>query len=184
MDLDDSIQRFEQEVMEKPNQPLPHYNLGYCYKAENRSDDAIRMYERAIQLDPDNNISFLSHYGLAQIYCLQHEFDEALQQFEKAAEDLPSLKVRGVEERRRHESILYQSWGMTLYSKVWNAKFYGSERKDLVSAQQYLERALRLDPQDDESRSLLKIIKKGLETGIVIFDKEDSIVKDIPGTDE
>ncbi|MCD8545631.1 MAG: tetratricopeptide repeat-containing glycosyltransferase family protein [Sulfurospirillum cavolei] len=58
-----------------------YYNLGVMLKAQNKLDEAIAMYEKAIALDPFNvNASI----NLGNIFKKQHRFSEAIRVYQEA----------------------------------------------------------------------------------------------------
>lgn len=61
---DEAERFFLSAIHFQPAHVNAHYNLGHVYKRENRTDDAIRMWERCITLDPQYGGAYL---GLAQL---------------------------------------------------------------------------------------------------------------------
>ncbi|KAK3927534.1 Protein O-mannosyl-transferase TMTC1 [Frankliniella fusca] len=65
---DEAERFFLSAIHYQPAHVNAHYNLGHVYKRENRTEDAIRMWERCISLDPA--------YGSAYLWLAQLEGEE------------------------------------------------------------------------------------------------------------
>lgn len=46
--------RFEKLVRKDPTDPIALNNLAVCYEVEGEFEKAIKLYERALELDPEN----------------------------------------------------------------------------------------------------------------------------------
>jgi tetratricopeptide (TPR) repeat protein len=51
-DFNAAIPLLQKIEMERPDEPLPHFELGYAYSELKRNDDAIKEYRRSLELDP------------------------------------------------------------------------------------------------------------------------------------
>lgn len=47
------LSRLEQAVIDKPDDPQPHYFIGEMLRTQGRADDAVRAYQSALRRDPD-----------------------------------------------------------------------------------------------------------------------------------
>ncbi|XP_034246835.1 protein O-mannosyl-transferase TMTC1-like [Thrips palmi] len=81
---DEAERYFLSAIRFQPAHVNAHYNLGHVYKRENRTDDAIRMWERCISLDPQ--------YASAYLWLAQLEGAE--RSAERAGELLRALNLR------------------------------------------------------------------------------------------
>ena len=78
----------EKAQKQEPNSPYTWFNLGVAYKREGMYPEAIRQFERMVQLVPSEPVS---HYNLGLLYNLTERPPEALKQFEIARELDPKL---------------------------------------------------------------------------------------------
>ncbi|MBF0463906.1 MAG: tetratricopeptide repeat protein [Nitrospirae bacterium] len=75
------ISLWERNVKVEPLHPVPHINLGSCYFAAKRYDDAIAQFKQAIALTP-NTAEAYNDLGL--VYERKGLFNEALEKFKYA----------------------------------------------------------------------------------------------------
>lgn len=115
---DEAERYFLSAIHFQPAHVNAHYNLGHVYKRENRTDEAIRMWERCISLDPQ--------YASAYLWLAQLEGEHRAH---RAGELLRALNLRSGP-CPKHRAALAEwllSKGRTLEALSW------------------FERALRLD---------------------------------------
>ncbi len=70
-----------------PEHPLMYNNLGSCYLALNKINDAQEAFKTSVKLNPTNATSM---YNLATSYQLQQKHTEAFEYFKKAYEMEPT----------------------------------------------------------------------------------------------
>ncbi len=73
-------------VRRSPNKARTHDNLGYELKRSGRIDEALREFERAVQLDPGDPLAL---NNLATIYCSSGRREECGRLLEKAVAAKP-----------------------------------------------------------------------------------------------
>jgi len=84
-DFDTAAKDYEQFLVQKPDDAIVHFDLGYVYTALNRPGDAKTQYQRAIALDPKMGAAYLN-LGLT---LLQSSPAEAVDPLQHAADLLP-----------------------------------------------------------------------------------------------
>jgi TolB-like protein/Tfp pilus assembly protein PilF len=67
--------------------------LGYYYITMGRKDDAVRIYEEAVKLDP---LSAILNQGLGNMYVFSERYDDAIKQADKVLEIDPNMRI-GIE---------------------------------------------------------------------------------------
>jgi adenylate cyclase len=67
--------------------------LGYYYITMGRKDDAVRIYEEAVKLDP---LSAILNQGLGNMYVFAERYDDAIRQADKVLEIDPNMRI-GIE---------------------------------------------------------------------------------------
>ena len=68
----DAAMRFEAATATDPSYAAAWNNLGIAYEQLGRFDDARRAYEKAIELDPDNNFIKVNYDYFREIYDRQN----------------------------------------------------------------------------------------------------------------
>ncbi len=81
-DYTGSANAYEKAIALKPNDGGYHNNLGQAYLKLGRTDDAIKEYNTAAQLDPANAAMY--YYNLGAVLTNKGKVDEANQAFDKA----------------------------------------------------------------------------------------------------
>jgi protein O-mannosyl-transferase len=79
----DDIKFYERILSYKPNSPRIYYNLGIVYASLGRNDDSIRMYQKAIELDPNY---FLAHNNMAVMYYYNKQYGLAIDHVDLATQ--------------------------------------------------------------------------------------------------
>ena len=83
----EAIEAFEKAIEIEERGEI-YYNIGVCYYEENNLDDAIKYYEKSIELLPD----FVSSYiNLAVCYCRKFRIEEGMKYAKKAIEINPHM---------------------------------------------------------------------------------------------
>jgi len=68
----DAAMRFEAATVADPSYAAAWNNLGIAYEQLGRFDDARRAYEKAMELDPDNNFIKVNYDYFREIYDRQN----------------------------------------------------------------------------------------------------------------
>ena len=84
---DTRLQEFATAGAVSLNDPDAVYDAGAAYLRFNRLDDAVNMFQRAIQLNPDMGDAV---NGLGVVHTIRGEYDEALQRYNEAAQLMPN----------------------------------------------------------------------------------------------
>ena len=79
-----------------PNFAGAHYNLGNALGNQDKPDEAIAEYRRAIELDPT---FAAAHVSLGNVLGDQHKLDEAIAEYRRAIELRPELRPRPQQSR-------------------------------------------------------------------------------------
>jgi tetratricopeptide (TPR) repeat protein len=75
-------------VKKSPNKARPHFNLGAAYSKQNRSEEAIPFYRRALEIKP--NLA-QPHVNLGKALEQQNKMDEAFEHYKTALKLKPDL---------------------------------------------------------------------------------------------
>jgi len=54
---DKAIEEFKKAIALNPGKSETYYNLGLVYEAKNNLEEARKMYEKAIEIDPNNKLA-------------------------------------------------------------------------------------------------------------------------------
>ena len=132
-------------------------NLGEAYMSERRYSAALAELYKAEELNPDDPIL---HNDLGLIYMAKEKFDLAIVHFQKAIDLKPEYSVAKnnlgsaylvMKEWDKAIAVLEQVTGDLLYATphfpLANLGWAYFNKKDYKKAQQYLEEALRLEPE-------------------------------------
>jgi len=124
---------FTETVKAAPNSPRAHVSLGDVALRHGRVSDAIRLYKKALDLDPDGTLALSN---LAGVYVQQRRFDDALPLIEHAIEVQPD--------------------NAGLQSNLGSLYFEMGRHDDAVAP---LERALELNPNQPTAHFNLGLIE-------------------------
>ena len=80
------IEEFEKKCQQSPNNLMAHHHLGLVYLKAGRVDDAIKMLERAIEIDPMSGESMIN---LGAIYFGKGDLAKAQELNEEAIRVMP-----------------------------------------------------------------------------------------------
>lgn len=80
--LDEGIEYIESALREVPEKADAHFNLGIAYTLKEDMSQAIRSYQRAIEIDQHYGKAF---YNLGTLYLKQGDIQEAILKLEQAA---------------------------------------------------------------------------------------------------
>ncbi len=84
-DFNAAIPLLQKIETERPDEPLPHFELGYAYSELKHNDEAIKEYRRALELDPK---LAAAHLNLGLVL-MDSDPSAALESFHHAAALLP-----------------------------------------------------------------------------------------------
>ena len=68
-----NVSLWEDAVAKSPDKPRPHFNLGQAYQDAQRTPDAVREYEKSLELKPD---IYAAYSNLAAIYLDQGQLEK------------------------------------------------------------------------------------------------------------
>lgn len=86
MDFAAALDPLQKYIAQRPDEPYPHFQLGYAYAGLKRGDDAKREFSRAIALDPKMAGAYMN-LGLVQ---MENDPGAAADAFRHAAELQPT----------------------------------------------------------------------------------------------
>ena len=108
-----------------------HYNRGLTYQLQDKLDDAITDYRKALELQP---VYPLAHINLGQLDYFRGRTEDARKQFEAAAKEAPQLAM-----------------------PFYNLGVLEGERKNFEAAAGFYRQALERDPALSDARANLVI---------------------------
>lgn len=173
--------KLERAVSLAPDSTLALANLGYVYLAQERVSKAETKFRQAVEQRPDY---VFARVNLGYIFMVTERFEEAVDQFRYAL----SLEPDNLEANANLADLLViwaKNYGDAYvhYTRVLDRipdDFVANQRvgyiytviSDWGSAEDYLERALDIRPDDEDTLSLLEYVRKrkveGPPTGPVI----------------
>jgi tetratricopeptide (TPR) repeat protein len=141
-------------VKKSPNKARPRLSLGYALSKQDRPDEAIAQYAKAIQLNPEYE---QAHNGLGAVLEKQGRFDEAVQHYRRALQIFPkyvaainNLGVALEKQGKIHEAMEHYRVALDLkpdHADVLNNMGNALLNEDKTDeAVEYLRKALELDP--------------------------------------
>ena len=135
---DEVISLLEPHQAEKKNDSVLFFNeLAVAYRNRDRLDDAIRAYQKALALDPENPVVMKN---LADAFYLKKEYSRTVEMAQKAIRSNP----------RFHQA--HFTLGMAYY------------RLDRYrEALDEFDEVLRLNPQDEKARNSIEAVRKKLQ---------------------
>jgi tetratricopeptide (TPR) repeat protein len=166
-DYTDADKWLTRMLVRTPNDSDGWYYLGRAKYTENRFDEAVAAFERALQLSP-SNVKFEDNLGLA--YAGLNRPNEALTAYKKAiewqSESTPKsaapfidIAVLLLDQSRPSDAVDYLQQSLAIAPNDFKAhELLGKayvRLDDLPKAQAELEHALRLSPQDKSIHCML-----------------------------
>jgi protein O-mannosyl-transferase len=133
--LDDAIQVFREAISINPLYPDAHNNLGIAYYRKGMMDEAEREFKLAISVEPYHAEA---HNDLGILYNDRSLFDEAIKEFEMAVQIKPN----------------YANAHMNLGAVILK------HRKDRDKALFHLKESIKIDPQQEQSAGINKLIQR------------------------
>jgi tetratricopeptide (TPR) repeat protein len=85
-DWKDGLTLWSKTVQSSPGSFVAHGSLGRAYQDQGRVDEAIREYEKAIEIYADD---YKAHYNLGVVYDQQGAFEKAVHHYKKTIEIYP-----------------------------------------------------------------------------------------------
>lgn len=172
-----AIGAYMMAVRAKPSDPAAHNSLGLALLQARRLQDALKIYERAHALDPDDAVPLeksadvLERLGrlqdaaqqymtVAELYLAQHDLEKAISNWERATRVTPGLikvhqKLALAYERTGDKKQAVREY-LTLAGN-----FQRIGKGD--TAIQAVERALRLEPKNPQALNALQALRSGAE---------------------
>ena len=133
--LDDAIQVFREAISINPLYPDAHNNLGIARYRKGLMDDAEGEFKLAISIEPYHAEA---HNDLGILYNDRRLFDEAIREFEMAVQIKPN----------------YANAHMNLGAVILK------HRKDKDKALSHLKESIKIDPQQEQSAGINKLIQQ------------------------
>ena len=84
---EEAVQKSQQAVAAKPNDPILLNNLGFLYYATGKYDQALPFLEKTLQLDPKRKEA---HGNIAELYMKLGRKSEAKQHYEEYLKLFPN----------------------------------------------------------------------------------------------
>lgn len=79
---------FTHAIQARPKDPTGYSNLASLYSRENKTDEAIELYERSLEIEPS---SYIAHYNIGYIqHYKKHNLQQAIVHYEKSLELYPN----------------------------------------------------------------------------------------------
>jgi len=133
--LDDAILSFKQAISINPLYPDAHNNLGIAYYRKGLMNEAEGEFKLAISIEPYHAEA---HNDLGILYNDRRLFDEAIREFEMAVQIKPN----------------YANAHMNLGAVILK------HRKDKDKALSHLKESIKIDPQQEQSAGINKLIQQ------------------------
>ncbi len=172
-----AIGAYMMAVRAKPNDPAAHNSLGLALLQARRLQDALKIYERAHALDPDDPVPLeksadvLERLGrlqdaaqqymtVAETYLAQHDLEKAISNWERATRVTPGLiKVH------QKLALAYERTGDKKQAVREYLTLAGNFQRigKADTAIQAVERALRLEPKNPQALNALQALRAGAE---------------------
>ncbi|MDO8142214.1 MAG: tetratricopeptide repeat protein [Candidatus Brocadiales bacterium] len=133
--LDEAIQVFREALSINPLYPDAHNNLGIACYRKGMTDEAEREFKLAISIEPYHAEA---HNDLGILYNDRRQFADAIREFEMAVQIKPN----------------YANAHMNLGAVILK------HRKDKDSALFHLKESIKIDPQQEQSAGINKLIEQ------------------------
>lgn len=181
---DKAIAAYARAIQERPEDPRAHNSLGFALLQTKRYADALRVYTRARQLDPNDPLPLekgadvLERLGklkeaaeqyiaVADVYIAQQDLDKAIGNWERATLLTPGLLQIHFRLAQAYERTGKKRAAVIQYLiMAFNFQRSGDKNKAL----QAVERALRLEPNSPQVLNA----KRAIESGeLIVLPKTD-----------
>jgi tetratricopeptide (TPR) repeat protein len=179
---------YGQAVQEFPNDHEAHIHLGLALLEVGRLEDALRVYTRANQLNPEDAIpleksaDILERLGrlqdaaqqyvnVADVYIAQRDPDKAIHNWQQATRLTPGLVRVHAKLAQAHERLGEKNKAVREYLILAQNLQRMREKDNALKA---IQRALRLDPKNVPSLNALQALEAGSDIVVPASDKERS----------
>ncbi|MBI5928922.1 MAG: tetratricopeptide repeat protein [Chloroflexi bacterium] len=172
-----AIGAYMMAVRARPDDPAAHNSLGLALLQARRLPDALKIYERARTLDPDDPVPLeksadvlerlgrlqdaaQQYMSVAEIYLAQHDLEKAISNWERATRVTPGLiKVH------QKLALAYERTGDRKQAVREYLTLAGNFQRigKGDTAIQAVERALRLEPKNPQALNALQALRSGAE---------------------
>lgn len=164
---------FEKAMAHNPEMTEAQVGLARIRIAENKLTEAQNLLMDAQQKTPDSAIVW---HGISRLYQSQKESPRAIQALRKAIQsdprqaaylsELASLLVSQGEHQLAYDELRTRSSeadaAFTVAAMIYQAK------TDLKLAQQYLNYALRVEPQHDQAQKLMASVNRDIQYATIV----------------
>ncbi len=80
---DESLQNFQDALLDEPEHPVGHFNVGEAYYKKKNYEEALKSYEKALS-SQDPKLKQKTYYNLGNTYYQLNKYQEAIQSYIKA----------------------------------------------------------------------------------------------------
>lgn len=189
-DWERAIPAYMTAIRARPEDPSAHNNLGLALLQARRLGDALKVYQRAHRLAPNDPIPLeksadvleqmgrlqdaaIQYLTVAEIYLGQREIDKAISNWERATHIAGGLIDIHKKLALAYEKVGRKRQAIREYlTLAWNYQTAGNTK----TAVEAVERALRLEPQNPQALNALQAIRSGTDilpaTGSLILERE------------
>ncbi|MCA0453579.1 MAG: tetratricopeptide repeat protein [Chloroflexi bacterium] len=187
-DWPQAIAAYGQAIQEFPDDHEAHINLGLALLEVGRLDDALRVYTRAHQINPNDPIPLeksadvlekvgrlkeaaQQYINVAEVYLTQRDLDKAIFNWQQATRLTPGMVAIHAKLAQAYERLGQKGKSIREYLVLaQNFQRLGENNKALVAAQ----RALKLDPKNVTILNALRALESGSELSLPTLDKADA----------
>ena len=142
--IDELVELLETDVESSPDDYSKNFDLAVLYSVIGKYNDAITLYERIIDNNPDNENTAMNLVNIGLMYQRVKQFDKAFESLEKVTKMAETKKV--------DQKILYLAHTNlgVVYESVGDFDRAVKEYKEAIS----------IDSSDDMARSYLNELKE------------------------
>lgn len=169
-DLDNACYFAKKAVEMDPDNAVHHYNLGVIYKRKKQSDNALQSFQRAVNLKPDDPVFV---YNMAIILTERNRYHDAIEVLQKFNSAFPNHNYIPVYIHLAKLYLQNSDWekviseckkavskdtkSVTVY-RMLGIAYYNCHQHE--RAEEYLRRALAIDPNIQDVKDLLTKISE------------------------
>lgn len=164
--LDWDLKKWQEQVNERPDDPLARANLGLVYLDMGKAEEAIKELETAVELAPEG---YTYIYSLGRAYRDSGQADLALEKFLQCMELYPAgekfpiaFKIAEIYLEKGDTAAAkdYVQQSIADNELTWNSRYmFGQileQEGDLVKAREQYDIASKLNPGNTELEEALK----------------------------